>query len=67
MWGFPFNISATAESATSNLVHSLGLPRPIIKLHPEEKLWVVSGSPVDLTLDMSLCSPVTSHSLLGTP
>jgi len=28
------------ELATSHLVHSLGLPRPIIKLHPEEK-WAL--------------------------
>jgi len=39
MLGFPFNIFATAELlATSNLVHSLGLPRPIIKSHPEKKV-----------------------------
>jgi len=48
IWGFLFNISAMAEDiATSNLVHSLGLPRPIIKSHPEEKcawLWA-RGAP----------------------
>jgi len=37
--GFPFNISAT----TSNLVCSLGLPRAIIKSHPEEKVGVAFG------------------------
>ena len=36
---FPFNIFvATAELETLNLVHSLGLPKPIIKSHPEEKV-----------------------------
>jgi len=94
IWGFPFNISATAGAsdfrlciplglakahykitprgksrrspglgsspkfegsrliflqllklATSNLVHSLGLPRPVIKSHPKEKsAWPWLGS-----------------------
>jgi len=34
---FHFNIYAMAAAETSNLVHSLGLPRPTIKPHPEEK------------------------------
>ena len=38
----PFNTSATSELATANLVCSLGLPRPIIKLHTEEK-WARGG------------------------
>jgi len=29
--------------ATSNLVHSLSLPRPIIKLHPEQKVATALG------------------------
>jgi len=29
--------------ATSNLVHSLGLPRPIVKSHPEEEVGVALG------------------------
>ena len=37
IWGFLCNISATAEIATSNLICCLGLPRAIIKSHPEEK------------------------------
>jgi len=41
--GFPFNISATAEAATSNLVHRLGLLRPIIKSHQKEKVGVALG------------------------
>jgi len=32
IWGFPFNIAATAVAiATSNLVRGLGLPKPIAK------------------------------------
>ena len=42
-WASPFNISAAAEVATSNLVNSLGLPRPIIKSHREEKVKVALG------------------------
>ena len=34
IWWFPFNIYTGLKIATSNLVHSLGFPRPIIKLHP---------------------------------
>jgi len=41
--GSPFHISATAELATSNLVDSLGLPRPIIKSNPEEKVGAGLG------------------------
>jgi len=29
--------------ATSNLLHSLGLPSPILKSHPEEKVGVALG------------------------
>ena len=29
--------------AISNLIHSLSLPRPIIKLHPEEKVGMALG------------------------
>ena len=32
----------TAEDS-DNLVHSLGLPRPTIKSHPQEKVGVASG------------------------
>ena len=32
-----FDIYIMAEARTSNLVHSLGLPTPTIKPHPEEK------------------------------
>jgi len=34
---YPFDILQLLKLATSNLVCSLGFPRPIIKLHPEEK------------------------------
>jgi len=37
IWGFPSIFTQWLKVATSNLVHSLGLPRPIIKPHPEEK------------------------------
>ena len=46
--GFPFNISYLVflqrlKLATLNLVHSLGLPKPIIKSHPEENAGVALG------------------------
>ena len=41
--GFPFNIYTMVKLATSNLVHSFGLPRPIIKSHREEKVDVALG------------------------
>jgi len=34
---FPSIFLQRLKLATSNLMHSLGLPRPIIKSHPEEK------------------------------
>jgi len=37
IWMFLFYIYTMAEARTSNLVHSLGLPTPTIKPHPEEK------------------------------
>jgi len=43
IWGFPFNISATAEASDFKFGTQLGLPRPIIKSHPEEKVMVVLG------------------------
>ena len=36
-WGSPLIFLQRLKLATSNLVYCLGLPRPIIKLHPEEK------------------------------
>jgi len=37
---FPFNISATAEASDFKFGVQLGLPRPIIVLHSEEKFGV---------------------------
>jgi len=37
---FPY-ISVIVKPATSDLAHSLGLPRPIIKSHLEEKVGLV--------------------------
>jgi len=39
IWEFPSIFTQWLKLATSNFVHSLNLPRPIIKPHPEEK-WV---------------------------
>jgi len=68
IWGFFFNIyTQRLKLATSNLVHSLGLPRPIIKSHPEEKVGVALsqgssskfwGSPVIFLQRLGLA---TSH------
>jgi len=41
--GFSFNISATAEASDFKFGTHLGLPRPIIKLHQEEKVGVAMG------------------------
>jgi len=38
--GFPFNIFATAEVSDFKLVRGLGLPRAIIKSHPEGNMGV---------------------------
>ena len=38
-FGFPFNISATAEASDFIFGTQLGLPRPIINSHSEEK-WM---------------------------
>ena len=46
-WSSPLIFLQRLKLATSNLVCSLGFPRTIIKLHPEEKLawpWA-SGAP----------------------
>jgi len=37
IWGFLSIFTQSFKLATSNLVHSLGFPRPTIKPHPEEK------------------------------
>jgi len=37
---FPSIFTQWLNLATSNLVYSLGLPRPIIKSHPEKKVYV---------------------------
>ena len=37
IWVFPSVFSQWLKQATSNSVHCLGLPRPIIKSHTEEK------------------------------
>jgi len=37
IWGSPSIFTQWLKLATSNLVHSLGLPRPTIKPHPEKK------------------------------
>jgi len=41
--GFPYNISATAGLATSNLARSWGLPKPIIKSHAAEREGMALG------------------------
>ena len=44
---------------TLNLVHSLGLPRPIIKSHTEEKVDVVlyyRSSPKNLGFPFNICA-----------
>jgi len=41
--GCPLVFLQRLKLATSNLVDSLGLPRPIIKSHPEEKVGVALG------------------------
>ena len=41
IWGFPLTFLQWLKLATSNLVYSLGLPRPIIKCHTEKK-WTLS-------------------------
>jgi len=38
IWGSPSIFTRWLKLATSNLVHSLGLPRPITKSHPEENV-----------------------------
>jgi len=45
IWGFPFNISAMAETSDFKFGTQLGLglPKPIIKSHPEEKVGVALG------------------------
>jgi len=43
IWGFPFNISATAEDSDFKFGILLGFPRPIIKSYREEKIRVVLG------------------------
>jgi len=45
--GFPSIFTQWLKLATSNLVHSVGLPRPTIKPHPEKKWawpWVREAS-----------------------
>jgi len=37
IWGFSSIFTQWLKLATSNLVHNLGLPRPTIKPHPQEK------------------------------
>jgi len=41
--GFPSVFAQRLKLATSNLVHSFGLPRPIIKSHSEENVGVALG------------------------
>ena len=43
IWGFPFNIYAMAESIDFKFRLQLGLPRPIVKSHRKEKMWVGPG------------------------
>jgi len=64
IWRFSFNIYTVATLATSNLVHSLGLPKPITKSHPWEKLewhWArgapqIPGFPYKLATSNFACS-----------
>jgi len=54
--GAPLIFLQRLKLATSNMVHSLGLPRPIIKSHPEEK-WVrawARGAPQNFGLSNKL-------------
>jgi len=41
--GFPFNISAVAEASDFKFGTQLGLPRPIINSHAEERVGVALG------------------------
>jgi len=41
--GFPSIFTQWLKLGISNLIHSLGLPRPIIKPHPEEKVGLALG------------------------
>jgi len=41
--GSPSIFTQWLKLVTSNLVHSLGLSRPIVKSHPEEKVGVALG------------------------
>jgi len=43
IWGFPFNISATAEASDFKFGTQLGFAKPIIKSHSEEKVGVALG------------------------
>jgi len=43
IWRFPLILTQWLKLATSNLVHSLGLPRPIIKLHHKKKVGMAVG------------------------
>ena len=42
-WGSISIFTQWLKLATSNLVRRLDLPIPIIKSHPEEKVWVALG------------------------
>ena len=47
IWGSPSVFTQWLKLAISNLVHSLGLSRPIIKSHPEENWtspWAMEAS-----------------------
>ena len=60
IWGFPSIFTQSLKLATSNLVHSLGLPRSTVKPHPDEK-WVREapiylGSPFNISTMAELFS-----------
>jgi len=41
VWKFPLNVYTMAEAMSSNLLHSLSLPRPIIKSYPYQKVRII--------------------------
>jgi len=44
IWGFPFNILQRLKLATSNFLHSFGLPKSIKKSNPKKKVGAALGS-----------------------
>jgi len=54
IWGFPFNISATAEARDFKFGTQLGFSKPIIKSHAEERVGVALSRGAPQYLGVSL-------------